>query len=144
MKKVNIREAVVGDARKIAILLKELGYPNTIEFAKAKIKELSNSKIDFVYVAEVDDKVVAFAHLHIAKMMHEPGKLSRVMAIVVSKDYKRVGIGEKLMFFLEDKARDAGCIKMELTSSSHRRGAHKFYKNLGYIEKPKRFLKKLE
>jgi len=143
MKEVNIRKAVVGDTRKIAILLKELGYPNTIKFAKAKITELSKSKIDFVFVAEIEGKVVAFAHLHIAKMMHEPGKLSRIMAIVVSKDYSRVGIGKKLMSFLEDKARSAGCSKMELTSGSHRKGAHKFYENLGYFEKPKRFLKKL-
>ena len=143
MKEVNIRKAVVGDTRKIAILLKELGYPNTIKFAKAKITELSKSKIDFVFVAEIEGKVVAFVHLHIAKMLHEPGKLGRVMAIDVSKDYKRVGIGKKIMAFLEEKARGAGCTKMELTSSTHRRGAHKFYKNLGYIEKPKRFLKKL-
>ncbi len=144
MKEVKIRKAVVGDAEKVAVLLGELGYLNTIEFAEAKITELSKSKVDFVFVAEIEGKVVAFAHLHIAKMIHEPGELGRIMAIVVSKDYSRVGIGRKLMSFLEDKARGSGCIKMELTSSSHRKGAHKFYKNLGYFEKPKRFLKKLE
>ena len=45
------------------------------------------------------------------------------------------------MDFLESIAHDAGCTKMELTSGSHRKGAHKFYKNLGYTEKPKRFFK---
>jgi N-acetylglutamate synthase-like GNAT family acetyltransferase len=144
MKEFNVRKAVVGDARKIAILLGELGYPNTMEFTKEKIEKLSKSKIDFIFVAEIDGEVVAFAHLHIAKMIHETGKLGRIMAIVVSKDYSRVGIGKKLMAFLEEKARGADCTKMELTSSAHRRDAHKFYKNLGYFEKPKRFLKKLE
>lgn len=143
MKEVKIRKAVIGDAEGVAVLLGELGYPNTVNFAKEKIAELSKSKIDFVYVAEIEGKVVAFSHMHIAKMFHEPGKLGKILAIVVSKDYKRVGIGKKLLSFLEDKARNAGCIKMELTSSAHRRGAHKFYKNIGYYEKPKRFLKKL-
>lgn len=107
-------------------------------------EELSKSKIDSVFVAEIEGKVVAFTHLHIAKMLHEPGKLGGVMAIVVSKDYSRAGVGRKLMYFLESIALDTGCTKMELTSGSHRKGAHKFYKNLGYFEKPKRFLMKLE
>jgi len=47
------------------------------------------------------------------------------------------------MDFLESIALEVGCTNMELTSSNHHKGAHKFYKNLGYTEKPKRFLKKL-
>ena len=144
MEEVRIREATADDAKQVALLLGELGYPNKKEFAKEKIIELSKSEIDSVYVAEVKDKVMAFAHLHIAKMLHEPGKLGRIMAIVVSKDYSRLGVGRKLMYFLESMALDDGCTKMELTSGSHRKEAHKFYKNLGYFEKPKRFLKKLE
>lgn len=143
MEEVRIRKAVIEDAKQIAILLGELGYPNTKEFTEAKIEELSKNEIDSVFVAEIEGKVIAFTHLHIAKMLHEPGKLGRIMAIVVSKDYSRAGVGRKLMYLLGNKAREAGCTKMELMSSNHRKGAHKFYKNLGYTEKPKRFLKNL-
>ena len=106
-------------------------------------EEFSKSKIDSVFVAGIEGKVVAFVHLHIAKMLHEPGKLGRVIANVVSKDYLRAGVWRKLMDFLESIALEVGCTKMELTSSNHRKRAHKFYKNLGYTEKPKRFLKNL-
>lgn len=92
MEEFKIKKAVVEDAKQIATLPGELGYPNTEEFTKAKIVELSNSKIDSVFVAEIKDKIIAFAHLHIAKVLHEPGKLGRVMAIVVSKDYSRAGV----------------------------------------------------
>ncbi len=143
MEEFKIREAVVKDAEQIATLLGELVYQNTKEFSKEQIKELSDSEIDSMFVAEIKDKIIAFVHLHIAKILHEPGKLGRVMAIVVSKDYSRAGVGRKLMYFLESIAFEAGCTKMELTSGSHRKGAHKFYKNLGYTEKPKRFLKNL-
>jgi len=93
--KDKLPEILVEDAKQIATLLGELGYPNTKEFPKEKIKELSDSEIDSVFVAEIKDKIIAFAHLHIAKILHEPGKLDRVMAIVVSKDYLRAWCRKK-------------------------------------------------
>jgi len=144
MEEFTIRKAVVGDADQIAVLLGELGYPNTPAFAKSKIVKLSKSSSDSVFVAEADNRVVAVAHLHIAELLHEPGRLGRIIAIVVTNNYLRRGIGRKFMISLETLARDAGCTKMELTSSIHRKGAHAFYKSLEYIEKPRRFVKVLE
>lgn len=141
MRKSTIREAVIEDAAHIAGLLKELGYPSTPAFAQSKIVELSKSDSDTVLVAETDGRVIGVAHLHIAELFHEPGRLGRVMAIVVKNDYRGLGVGQKLITLIENTARKAGCTKMELTSGIHRDDAHIFYKNLGYIEKPKRFLK---
>ena len=125
-------------------LLKELGYPDTSSLTKTKIAKLTKSKNDTVLVAEVDGKVIGLAHLHVAELFHEPGKLGRIMALVVNKKYRKVGVGHKLMVSLETIARKAGCTKMEVTSSVHRSEAHKFYQKLGYFEKPKRFIKMLD
>ena len=144
MEEFTIRKAVVGDADQIAVLLGELGYPNTPAFSKAKIAELSKSRSDSVFVAEAGNRVVAVAHLHIAELLHEPGRLGRIIAIVVTNNYLRRGVGRKFMALLETISRDAGCTKMELTSSIHRKGAHAFYRSLEYIEKPRRFVKVLE
>jgi len=144
MGELKIRRPVAQDADQIAGLLKELGYPHNAEFAKSKIAELSKSESDTVLVAEVDGKVIGVAHLHIAELFHEPGRLGRVMALVVTNNHRSAGVGRKLMMSLETIARNSGCIKMEITSAIHRNDTHAFYKSLGYTEKPRRFIKLLE
>ena len=143
-KDIRIRKAVVKDAAQISSLLGELGYPNTKAFAQEKISKLVKSDNDTVIVADVDGKVIGIAHLHIAELFHEPGKLGRIMAMVVNKNCRQAGIGQRLMNSLETTARNLGCSKMEVTSASHRNDAHKFYLGLGYIENPKRFIKMLD
>ncbi len=138
------RKAVFEDAEQTAGLLGELGYPNTAAFARSKIVELSKSDNDTLLVAEADGALIGVAHLHVSELLHEPGRLGRIMAIVVRDSHRRSGVGRKLMTSLEALARGAGCIKMELTSGVHRDGAHAFYENLGYVEKPRRFVKVLE
>lgn len=139
MAEFTIKKAVIEDANQIAGLLKELGYPNTSAFAQSKIAELSKSDNDTVLIAEINDRIIGVAHLHIAELFHEPGRLGRVMAIVVTSNYRQSGVGQKLITSLETIARNAGCTKMEITSGIHRDGAHTFYKKLGYTEKPRRF-----
>ena len=143
-KEIKIRKVKVQDAKSISGLLKELGYPSSIPFTKNKILKLVKSKNDFVLVAEADSKVIGVVHLHIAELFHESGKLGRIMALVVNKKYRQAGVGHKLMISLEAIARKAGCTKIEITSASHRKDAHKFYLGLGYFEKPKRFIKMLD
>ncbi len=143
-KEIKIRKAKVEDAVSIFSLLEELGYPSSASFAKDKIRKLTKSKNDFVLMAEVDSKVIGVVHLHVAELFHEPGKMGRIMALVVNKKYRQAGVGYKLMVSLETIARKAGCTKMEITSASYRKDAHKFYLGLGYLEKPKRFIKRLD
>jgi len=136
-----VRKARPGDAEAVASLLGALGYPNTAAFARDKIRELAASEADAVFVAEEAGAVVAVGHVHAATMFHAPGKLGRVMALVVSEEHRRRGSASALMEALERWARGAGCAKMEITSGGRRPGAHEFYERLGYEEKPRRFVK---
>jgi GNAT superfamily N-acetyltransferase len=136
-----LRQAAVDDAAAVASLLAELGYPNSPAFAREKLAALAASDADAVFVAEEAGAVVAVGHVHAATMFHAPGKLGRVMALVVSEERWRRGSASALMAELEHWARDVGCTKMEITSGAHRPGAHDFYERLGYEEKPRRFVK---
>lgn len=144
MKEVTIRTVDIRDAGQIADLLRELGYPNTREFAQSKIAKLCKSDSDTVLIAETDGRVIGVAHLHIAELFHQPGRFGRIMAIVVTGDHRQSGVGRKLVDSLESIAKNAGCIKIEVTSGIHRKGGHVFYKKLGYTEKSKHFAKVLK
>ena len=138
-----IREAVDQDADQIAGLLKALGYPKTPDFVRQKMAALSQNAGDFLLVGEASGRVIGVAHLHVAELFHEAGRLGRIMALVVTDHARRSGVGRSLMRSLERLARDAGCVKMEVTSGAHREGAHAFYESLGYLQEPKRFVKVL-
>jgi N-acetylglutamate synthase-like GNAT family acetyltransferase len=144
MEKIAIRRAVVEDAREIVALLTELGYPNPLSLVKAKIKILIRSKTDLIYVAEIKGRIIAVVHLHIIELFHQPGRLGRVMALVVKSEHQRHGVGMRIMADLEVIAENHGCVRMEVTSRLHRDGAHSFYEKIGYHEKPKRFIKELQ
>jgi len=138
-----LRRATAKDASQIACLLEELGYPRATHFYRSKIATLSRSRSDVVIVAENSGKVIGMAHLHTAEMIHEAGRLGRIMALVVQRRFRRLGVGRELMRHLESTCRSAGCVKVEVTSGDQRKGAHEFYRKLGYVEKPKRFVKRL-
>lgn len=141
MGELTIREAQLDDAAAVASLLGELGYPNSAGFVAEKLRELLASRDDKVLVAATDGAAVGVGHVHAAAMFHAPGKLGRVMALVVAEEYRRRGAASALLAALEEWARTAGCTKMEITSGVHRDGAHEFYERLGYKEKPRRFVK---
>jgi N-acetylglutamate synthase-like GNAT family acetyltransferase len=143
VKKIRIRKVTLHDAPQIVPLLKELGYPNTTALVKKKIAILNRSTRDTVLVAETNNSVIGVAHLHVAELFHQKGRLGRILAIVVAYEYCRHSLGKQFMKKLEREARRAGCVKMEITSALHRSDAHAFYKRLGYREKPRRFIKLL-
>lgn len=141
---IDLRSPKESDIPLIAKLIKQLGYPNTTDFFHRKMDKLVFSNSDEVVIAEVENTIVGLAHLHTALMLHYPGRLGRVMALVVSEDLRGMGVGTELMANLEKTAKDKGCTLMEITSSAQRDDAHSFYEKLGFEEKRKRFIKKLD
>ncbi len=159
MSEFTIREAAPTDAEAVAGLLGELGYPNTVDFARSKLAALAESDSDRVLVAARASQrsssavsqsskraggVVGVAHLHVAELFHQPGRVGRIMAVVVNADARRLGVGRELMNRLEALARECGCTKLELTSAAHREAAHALYLSLGYDEGLRHFVKYLD
>lgn len=52
--------------------------------------------------------------------------------VIVKENTRGLGIGKKLMESIDDFAKSKNAAYSILVSSSHRKGAHKFYNNIGY------------
>jgi GNAT superfamily N-acetyltransferase len=52
--------------------------------------------------------------------------------VVVDEAYRSKGFGRLLMKYCIDRAKEAGCYKIMLTSDKRRTDAHEFYKSLGF------------
>ena len=82
---VTIREACSTDAERVAALLRDLGYSETVAFARATLRALTDSDADDVFVAEADGNVVGVLHLHVAQLFQRAARTGRVMALVVDE-----------------------------------------------------------
>ena len=133
----------MADATALACLLGELGYPRSEGFARTKIRHLMSKENDRVFVAVEQQLVVGFASFHIMPLLHQKGCLCRVTALCVLAESRAAGIGRQLMEAVEKFARSRGCVKMEITSAKDRKGAHGFYRRLGYLAVSARFVKEL-
>ena len=138
---ISIRHADRSDSESITALLGELGFPTKQVEVLERLKVVESSSSDVVFVAEVEEQVVAFLSLHVIPYFNIGGPVGKVSALVVSDSMQQRGIGRKLMKAAEDLAAELGCVAVEVTSANFRKGAHDFYSRLGYPETSVKFFK---
>lgn len=57
---------------------------------------------------------------------------AQIEAVRVRSDRRGSGLGQELIRWAIDAARDRGCVIVQLTSDNSRAGAHRFYERLGF------------
>ena len=141
-----VREAVPADAPHIAALLTQLGYPATSEEVSQRLAYWLPAPASLVLIAERDARVAGCLSLHAIPYLERTGYWARIESLVVDQPARGSGTGRALVAAAEEAARRWGCLRMEVTSSRHRAGAHAFYRHLGYLDRcdqSGRFLKPL-
>ena len=84
-------------------------------------------------VAEENGEVVSTTVLAILPGFARGISSFAVVEYVVVDEKKRSrGIGKALMDYCKERAKEAGCYKIMLTSDKRRDRAHKFYRSLGF------------
>jgi predicted N-acetyltransferase YhbS len=140
---MTIRAAKETDAEAVAALLGELGYANEGAFALKRIKEFGARESSRVLVAEQDGLTGGVICFDVQPLFHQPGNIGCIMALCVSESTRGKGIGSALVRQIEEIAKEMGCVKIAVASGVRRVDAHQFYRDLGYEEITKRFVKQL-
>jgi glucosamine-phosphate N-acetyltransferase len=112
--------------------LDSLRQASDIDRNKAdEIFEKINSNPDhIVVIAEVDGKIVGTTTLLIEpKFIHKGGLVGHIEDVVVDKDFQGQKIGEKIMKYLLEFAKNRGCYKTILDSTDD---VKPFYEKLGF------------
>tara|TARA_Y200000002_G_scaffold378887_1_gene387120 strand:+ start:604 stop:1041 length:438 start_codon:yes stop_codon:yes gene_type:complete len=110
-------------------------YPKQREF-KNVWSEFINQKQVFSIVAldtnldNLDEKLVGFGSLHLSKKIRG-GLIGFIEDIVVLEEYRKRGIGNKIINELINKAKKRGCYKLVLEC---REQTKNFYKKIGFNE----------
>jgi GNAT superfamily N-acetyltransferase len=127
---LGIRRMAETDAKVVATLAGELGYPNETEAIRARIRAIG--ELDLLLVAvDASDKAVGFIQAHRLCII-EVGFRVEILGLVVSSSARRSGIGRRLIAEVERWARNIGAEAVSVRSNTKRTEAHIFYPALGY------------
>lgn len=140
MSDILIRKATESDLPAIVKLLKELieVIDNTENVDLQKVSkschELLVNRNSYFLVAEIGDKVVGFTNFIARKTILHSGLSGLIDELVVAKNYRGKGIGNKLLSSAVEKCRKLGCCEVEVSTEKRNTKARKFYKGCGFKE----------
>jgi predicted N-acetyltransferase YhbS len=118
------------DAKVVATLAGELGYPNEVEAIRTRIRAIGESDLLLVAV-DASDKAIGFIQAHRVCII-EVGFRVEILGLVVSCWSRRSGIARRLIEEAESWAKNIGAEAISVRSNTKRIEAHLFYPALGY------------
>ena len=128
-------------------ILKEMlknTFNNNISYEEMKefYKISKNDKNIHVLGYYINDNLVGTITLNISIL--PSGKDAIICDFSIKDEYRRLGIGTKLMNKAEEIAKMENVDMIYLFSGYHRKGAHELYKKLGYDgDRDRAFIKKI-
>jgi GNAT superfamily N-acetyltransferase len=128
---ITIRSARPSDAETIAALTKQLGYnaePSTVASRLSRLLARSDQQL---LVADDGGRAIGWVHMVITEYV-EADAFVVIGGLVVDREYRKQGIGRRLLAHAEEWAAQHGCSVVRLTSSVNRVEAHAFYERVGY------------
>jgi GNAT superfamily N-acetyltransferase len=82
---------------------------------------------------EVSEMIVGTLQLTFTpSLSHQGGKRCTAESVRVDEKFRGQGIGREMMLWAIERAKEKGCIAIQLTTHSERKNAHRFYANLGF------------
>lgn len=138
---VALRNAQISDLHAIVRLLaddflgeqrEDLSEPINDNYLKA-FHEIEASPTNEMIVAEVNGKVIGTLQLtYTPSLSYRGSKRCTVESVRVDSSLRGKGIGREMMLWAIARAKEKGCISMQLTSHNDRIDAHRFYEQLGF------------
>jgi GNAT superfamily N-acetyltransferase len=139
---VRFEGAVAKDLPQLVELLGQL-FEQEAEFTPDAAKQeaalkliFSNPSFGKLYVAKDGSRVVAMASLLYTISTAEGGKAALFEDLVVSPDYRKQGIGARLLEYVIAQARAEGVLRMTLLTDMQNEQAQVLYRRLGFVGSP--------
>jgi len=136
---VELRKAKEQDLPCILSLYAQLGQDNGRTLPLEQAREIFARMLTYpdyqLYVAVVRGEIVGvFALLVMDNLGHLGAPSGVVEDVVVRKEWRRRGIGQKMLDLALHYCKSRGCYKLALSSNLQREEAHRFYERLGFTK----------
>jgi len=129
---LNVRRARSEDAKRIAELSGQLGYPATASQMRERLRGIKLSSQHAVFIVEsAKEGVIGWLHVSRQPLL-EVEIRAEVNGLVIAEGQRSAGAGARLLAAAEEWARKHGCKSMSVRSNVIRERAHIFYERNGY------------
>src|SRR3954468_339135 len=139
---VRYEASVAKDLPQLVELLGQL-FEQEAEFTPDAAKQGAALKLLFanpsfgkLYVAKDGPKVVAMASLLYTVSTAEGGKAGLFEDLVVRPDYRKQGIGARLLEYVIEQARAEGVLRLTLLTDMQNEQTQALYRRLGFVGSP--------
>ncbi len=140
---LKIRDGKLSDAAGLAALMCELGYETAGAEMESRLISILKDPRYKTLVALNDDKICGMIGTVSASSYLHNDLTGRIIALVVSRESRRRGIGARLIAEAEKNLIQRGITRVTVTARFEREKAHQFYEKLGYARTGFRFAKNL-
>jgi GNAT superfamily N-acetyltransferase len=135
-----IREAKESDLPAIRKLMIELieavddkeGFD--IDTVSENCRTLLSDADSYILVAETNVSVIGVINFTVRKTLLHPGLSGLIDELVVTKSYRRKGVGKQLIYAAAEKCKQLGCCELEVSTEFTNTNAREFYKSCGFEE----------
>ncbi len=95
-------------------------------------KIISDPNQELTIVEMNKEKVATFHLSFIQYLTHGGGLRAQVEAVRTNSKFRGQGIGKKVFEYIISRAKEKGCIMVQLTTDKQRPGAIRFYESIGF------------
>jgi len=132
------REDITGILELYKQLYENKVSSDTLEEANKAWDNIETSNIKY-FLAKDNDKIIGSCYICIIPSLAFNGKsIGFIEHVIVDENYRRKGIGKKLLETAIEYAKENNCYKVVLQSGIKRIEAHKLYEKLGFNGKSKK------
>ncbi|MGF0033356.1 GNAT family N-acetyltransferase [Bariatricus sp. SGI.154] len=141
---MRIRTFCNDDISKICTLINsELGYDVTCKDLETRIMQMQEDENYIIFTAVDNEKIIGFIGLQMCLAFEVEGKIMRVIALAVARDFQNQGVGSCLIQKAEDYAKENNVSVISVNSGLKRAQAHQFYEKQSFYKKGYSFCKRL-
>jgi ribosomal protein S18 acetylase RimI-like enzyme len=134
---IKIRKAKEKDIGEILNLLYQLQRPKpkttseNMAFRK-RILQYLDEKDREIIVAEQNSRIIGLVSIMLLPRLNRTKLELYIPELVISENHRGLGVGKSLMESCVNTARKKKCFRIRLESGNQRKGAHLFYKRIGF------------
>jgi GNAT superfamily N-acetyltransferase len=144
------RDAVNSDLPAIAAILRSAEHLGDLEDQdqlgsyRDALLEIDRTDGNYLLVAEYDRQITAMIQLVAFRHVHGAGgRTAEIVALHVAEQFRTTGIGGMLLEHASQRARDLGCNRLQVLSSTARTDQHPFWERNGFVQLDRGYVRPL-
>jgi GNAT superfamily N-acetyltransferase len=130
--RVRLRPPLPSDAKALAALAGELGYPTTAEELLGRLAALNPTDAAVIVSTDASETPTGWCHVELRRTLVEP-QSALIVGLVIGEGHRSEGVGAALLEAAERWARARGCRNLVVATRITRERAHRFYAREGYV-----------